>query len=194
MKHLWSLYRTGLSVIVPLFLFVTFLLWFWTTLVTVSYGHASIAIGILALGPIMVGWLISKKWVRAAVLRFCEDIPLVSTVANFLLNHDYVEHIKSGDLMREVIFEMSEGVWVFGVVVSRHRMPLYPQRPESPTVDWLGVLVPTTPVLFTGHIILVPEMRAIYTGRLGTDTAMTAASFGFNMRIDEKKFVRNKFK
>lgn len=193
MKQLWSAYRTGLSVLVPIFIFFAFLAWFWSELVAISYGHTSIALAMLVLLPLGVGYFVSKKWFRNIVIQLTKDIPLVSTIVNFLLNQDYAEQMRNENLMREVMWEIQEGVWIFGVVVSRHKMPLYPQRQSSPPVCWLLVLSPTTPVLFTGHLLLVPECRVIYTGRTGTDTALTVASFGFNMQIDQEKFQRVDF-
>lgn len=189
LKKLWSVFRTGLSVLVPIFIVVGFVIWLWTILTTMSGGRIWAALAILFGGPFLVGPLVSQKWFRSAVLRFCGDIPVVSTIANFLLNHDYVEQMKNGNLMREVMWEVSEGVWVFGVVVSRQRMPLNPHRPSSPVVDWVAVIAPTTPFFLTGVPVLIPECRVIYNGRKASDTALTVASFGFNMKLDYNNFT-----
>lgn len=192
MKKLWPVFRTGLSVLVPIFIFVGFLLWLWNTLVAISRGHIWIALGILPVGILVVGWLVSQRWFRGSILKFCEDIPVISIIANFLLNDAFIDQVKSGNLLKEVEWEISKDVCAPGIVMGHEKRPRYWKRPEGPNnpiVNWVRVIDPTTPFAATGFPRWIPESEVVYTGYTAADTLLGVASFLFNMQRDYKKRV-----
>lgn len=192
MKKLRSIFRAGLSVLVPIFIFAGFLLWLWNTLVAISRGHIWIALAILPPGILVVGWFASKKWFRSAILKFCEDIPVLSTVANFLLNDAFIEQMKNGNLLKEVEWETSKDICAIGIVMGHERRPRYhkfPEGPDNPIVNWVRVIDPTTPFAATGFGRWIPESEVVYTGYAATDTLLGFASFLFNMQRDHKRRV-----
>ena len=98
MKKVLGLYKTGIFVLVPIFVLVALLGWLWDAAYAVSFGFYWVALGLLVLGPLLFGWVISQKWMRDILLNLFSQIPLVSTVSNVLLNHDFVERLKSGKM------------------------------------------------------------------------------------------------
>lgn len=192
MKNLFSNYRTGIFVAIPIFIIIVLVMWAWNNLLAISFDNIWLALGILFLGPFLIGWLVSMRWFRNAVLKLFEPIPIISSLSNFLFNHEYIERLQSDELnlMPEVMFRLDNSDnWTIGIVVGKQKLPQNPLDKNSLLANWLVILAPPTPPLaFTAQLRLVKESDVCFTGRHGQDTALTVAAFGLNLDLDPKKF------
>lgn len=188
MKRIARLYRTGIFVLVPIFVVIALFAWLWDAVYTLSFGNVWVALGLLVLGPFLFGWGISTHWVRSIFLNFCSQIPVISTITQVLFNHEFVEQLKSGQ-MCEVLVPVSGGGWAPGIAVRKFSLPKDLRDKKSRKVTWVAVLAPATaPVAVTAQIRLYREADVVYTGNSITDATLAFASFGLNMDLNDDKF------
>ena len=200
MRQIWSIFKTGLLALIPILVLAILLGWIWSGIRAVSLDFTSIpplnwAINtatVLA-AVFAIGWLISRHWFRAAILKVCSNVPIVSIATNFLFNHEYIERVAKGDLP-EVLFRHTNESWTIGTVTNELKLPEDLDADASgPLVDWVVILAPpTAPLSVAAPVHLRKKSTVIYTGRLIRDTALSVASFGLNFQLDPKKFSRAK--
>ncbi len=198
MKWFWSRYRTGiLSSVVPLvliFLAVKLFGVLWDAAAALNretfgsaFGHWAWLAGLL-LVPFLVGLLVAWKTFREVMLKIFSKVPVLSVLANFFLNKEYVERVTDGGFP-EVVFRHTEDSWSFGTVTNELRLP--EKMSEGELTDWVVILgPPTTPVSVTAQMYLRKKTTVVYTGRYIKDTAITTASLGMKFAIDPRKFSK----
>ncbi|TSC88782.1 MAG: hypothetical protein G01um10143_839 [Parcubacteria group bacterium Gr01-1014_3] len=192
MKTLWGKLKLGFIALIPILVIVAVLVSVvnWITNIGYSFvGNQSINIAInlaiLFVGlPFLCGCMLSMRWFRNLGLSLLGKLPLVGPLFGFILNHDYVERIQSGEL-KEVMFKHAGVAWAIGGVVNEFEWPESGDpKIAGPLVKWCIVLgPPTAPLAFTAHVLLIKKTDLVFTGRSYKDTILTTASFGFNFDI-----------
>ncbi len=185
MIKIWLWWKAGFVALVPiviLFLFGRFIVgWFIATgslfIVTDStlLNVFLFALFLVAI-PLIVRTCLHFSFVRSIGVALTGWIPIVGPLFRFFFRPE--ENEKS---FPEIEFYLGDSVKMFGVVVNEIREPDYNEKGD-PIVPWLLVHLPT----FAGPIIKIKKSAAIFTGRTGKDTAMTAMSFGFIYDVVKK--------
>ena len=159
----------------------------WVTNIGYSFvnnrsANIAINLAIIFVGlPFLCGCLLSMRWFRDLGLNILGKLPLLGPLFRFILNHDYVERIQSGEL-REAVFRHAGDAWAICGVVNEFEAPEF--WDSGPVVKWYLVLgPPTAPLAFTAHVLMVKKSDLKFTGRSYKDTILTTASFGFNFDI-----------
>ena len=189
MKTLWGKLKLGFIALIPLLVIVAVLVAAVNWVAGVGYGFVenhsvnlaiNLAIFFVAL-PFFCGCLLGMRWFRNLGLGLLGKLPLVGPLFSFILNHDYVERIQSGQL-REAVFRHAGDGWAICGVVNEFEAPEF--WDSGPLVKWCIVLgPPTAPLAFTAHVLMVRKADLKFTGRSYKDTILTTASFGFNFDI-----------
>ena len=188
MKKVFALYRTGIFVLVPIFVIAAVIGWLWEAAYAVSFGNMWVTLGLLLFGPLLFGWGISTRWFRGFLLGVCSQIPVVSTLTQILFNHEFVERLKSGQ-MPGVLVPVSGGGWSPGVAVRTYELPENIREQKGKKVNWVLVLAPATaPVVFTAQLRLYRESEVVYLANTITDMALGFASLGLNLKLDQAEF------
>lgn len=196
MKWFWSRYRTGiLSSIVPIVLIFLGVKLFGVlkdaalALNQKTFGTSWggwMWLATLFVVPFFLGLLVSWKAFREIILKLFSRIPVLSVIANFFLNKDYVERVTNGGFP-EVLFRHTEDSWSFGTVTNEMWLP--ENMTSGPLAEWVVIVgPPTTPVSITAQMYLRKKSTVVYTGRHIKDTAITVASLGLKFDIDPGKF------
>lgn len=192
MKTLWGKLKLGFIALVPILVIVAVLVSVVNWVMNVGYGFVesrslNLAINLAALFvvlPLVCGFLLSMRWFRNLGLNILGRLPLIGPLFGFILNHDYVERIQSGEL-KEVFFRYAGDAWAVGGVVNEFEWPESGDpNIGGPPVKWCIVLgPPTAPIAFTAPVLLLKKSNLVFTGRSYKDTILTTASFGFNFDI-----------
>ncbi len=192
MKILWGKLKLGFIALIPILVIVAVLFSVVNWVTSIGYGfvenrniNITINFVILFLGlPFMCGCLLSMRWFRNLGLNLLGKLPLVGPLFGFILNHDYVERIQSGEL-KEVFFKHAGDAYAIGGVVNEFEWPESGDpKTGGPLVKWCVVLgPPTAPLAITAHVLMVKKSNLVFTGRSYKDTILTTASFGFNFDI-----------
>lgn len=196
MKGLWSLYKIGFLSLVPLLVLIVIclsffgLLWGWSGEFSnwVSGGliWRFLFMAILLATPFLMGLIVSWKKFRELILKIFSRVPVVSLFVDLFFNSVNVEKANEGGFLREVMFKTDEHTAFFGTVTNEFLAPS--GLTSGPLVDWLVIIVPTTPISVTGPVVLRKKSSVVYTGRLIKDTSISVASFCAKFNIDYKIF------
>ena len=192
MKTVWSKLKLGFIAIVPVLVIVAVLVSVVNWVTNVGYPfvdhrtlNIAINLSILFVGlPLLVGSMLSMRWFRNLGLGILGKLPLIGPLFSFIMNHDYVERIQSGEL-REAVFHHAGDGWAICGVINEFDAPEF--WDSGPLVPWCIVLgPPTAPLAFTAHVLCVKKSDLKFTGRSYKDTILTTASFGFNFDIKKQ--------
>ena len=196
MRSLWSLYKIGFLSLVPLLVLVVIclsffgLLWGWTGEFSswVSGGLISrfLFMAIFLALPLLMGFIVSWKRFREIILKLFSKVPVVSLVVDLFFNSVNVEKAKEGGFLQEVIFKTDEHTALFGTVTNEFQAPS--GLASGQLVDWLVIIIPTTPISVTGPVVLRKKTSVVYTGRFIKDTSISVASFCSKFNIDYRQF------
>lgn len=192
MKTLWGKLKLGFIALVPVLVITAILVSVVNWVMNVGYGFVenrslNMLINLAALFvvlPLLFGCMLSMRWFRNLGLNLLGKLPLLGPLFRFILNHDYVERIESGDL-REAVFRHAGDAWAICGVVNEFEAPEF--WDSGPLVRWCIVLgPPTAPLAFTAHVLCVKKSNLTFTGRSYKDTILTTASFGFNFDVKKE--------
>jgi len=193
LKKICSLFRTGLLVLIPIFIvvFVGDLLWGILKSVKIYFvPHPAlnfvINIAFYLAGIFLIGFLFRQKWLRELLAKICSKIPIVSFFSNSFLSNDYAEKMATGSFP-EVVFRYA-GVMAIGVAVNRKKIIDPTTLREVECLIVLGP--PTAPVFATAQLLCLPLDDVIYTGKHMNHTAIMTASFGLNCQFKAEEFSK----
>jgi len=185
LKKIWEWWKAGFIALLPIVLLYWFISWIvsWFiasgsafTVTDTQTLNILLFVVLLGVAPLIVRLLLSFSFIRAFGFALTAWIPLIGPLFKFFF--DTGDSAKTRvDSFQEVEFYAGPGIKLFGIVVNEMIEHDYSQHGD-PLVPWLMVIIPTTPGAITGPIFKVKKSSAIYTGRTGKDTAITAASFG----------------
>ncbi len=195
MGVVWSKLKLGFIALVPVLVITAILVSVVNWVMSVGYSFVenrslNILINLAALFvvlPLLCGLLLSMRWFRSLGLGLLGKLPLIGPLFSFILNHDYVERIQSGDL-KEVFFRYAGDALAIGGVVNEFDWPESGDpKIGGPLVKWCIVLgPPTAPIAFTAPVLILKRTDLIFTGRSYQDTLLTTASFGFNFDLKKE--------
>ncbi len=195
MKWFRSRYKRGAIALIPIsvIFFVIYsllkVLWGWSVelgdLISNNILWKFLFIVGFLVSPFFIGLLISWKWLRGAALKAFSKVPIISLLVDLFFNHTNLE-----EGFQEVMFKKDNDTVLFGVV---HGELIFPEElVDGPLVDWVVIILPTTPLSETGFPLMRKKSSVVYTGRILRDTAVSVASFCTKFKLDPAKFSQGK--
>ena len=190
MKKVWSIFRTGLIALIPLFILGFIAEMLFGIFARLSFRLADglvlnylVNIFLWAATIFLIGWFLGVSCIRNALHSLLNKIPVISGIANYFLDNEYLEIIQKGHFPVVSFAEVpGSRRQTFGIVTKEEIV----KQGDSEEI-WCYVFIPSWPLPFTGRGVKIPKSELEYINSDARDLSRLATSFGMKGLSQKKK-------